>query len=81
MSGSTTATAETSSSPPGSVTVIEFSLDDQNFTALEAGPLDPFPVFNGTALTTSWLQSSAAGVIIPPHEPQAREFRAEGSER
>ncbi|AEG09133.1 VOC family protein [Sinorhizobium meliloti] len=42
ISGSTTVPAETPSGPPGSVTVIEFRLGDQNFTALEAGPLDPF---------------------------------------
>ncbi|QRM55220.1 VOC family protein [Sinorhizobium sp. BG8] len=34
--------AETPSGPPGSVTIIEFTLGDQHFTALEAGPLDPF---------------------------------------
>ncbi|RJT34885.1 VOC family protein [Mesorhizobium waimense] len=38
----TTIPAETPSGPAGSVKVIEFVLDDQNFTALEAGPLDPF---------------------------------------
>lgn len=37
ISGSTTVPAETPSGPPGSVTVIEFRLGDQNFTALEAG--------------------------------------------
>ncbi|MEJ7014856.1 VOC family protein [Sinorhizobium meliloti] len=42
ISGSTTVPAETPSGPPGSVKVIEFRLGDQNFTALEAGPLDPF---------------------------------------
>ena len=39
ISGSTTVPAETPSGPPGSVTVIEFRLGDQNFTALEAGRL------------------------------------------
>lgn len=41
-SGTTTVPAETPSGPPGSVKVIEFTLGDQNFIALEAGPLDPF---------------------------------------
>lgn len=34
--------AETPSGPEGSVLVIPFTLGDQNFVALEAGPLDPF---------------------------------------
>lgn len=34
--------AETPSGPAGSVLVIPFTLGDQNFIALEAGPLDPF---------------------------------------
>jgi predicted 3-demethylubiquinone-9 3-methyltransferase (glyoxalase superfamily) len=34
--------ADTPSGPAGSVTVIEFTLGGQAFTALEAGPLDPF---------------------------------------
>lgn len=34
--------AETPSGPAGSVLVISFTLGDQNFIALEAGPLDPF---------------------------------------
>lgn len=38
----TTVPAETPSGPAGSVKIIEFVLDDQNFTALEAGPLDAF---------------------------------------
>lgn len=42
IAGETTVSAETPSGPPGSVKVIEFTLDDQNFIALEAGPLDPF---------------------------------------
>ncbi|MEY9325327.1 VOC family protein [Sinorhizobium fredii] len=42
VAGETTVPAETPSGPPGSVKVIEFTLDDQNFIALEAGPLDPF---------------------------------------
>ncbi|WP_085028145.1 VOC family protein [Ensifer aridi] len=42
LSGTTTVPAETPSGPAGSVKVIEFTLGDQNFMALEAGPLDPF---------------------------------------
>ena len=42
IGGTTTVPAETPSGPPGSVKVIEFTLADQNFIALEAGPLDPF---------------------------------------
>lgn len=38
----TTVPAETPSGPPGSVSIIEFKLDGQAFTALEAGPFDPF---------------------------------------
>ncbi|RRI05906.1 VOC family protein [Mesorhizobium tamadayense] len=34
--------ADNPSGPAGSVKIIEFVLDDQNFIALEAGPLDPF---------------------------------------
>lgn len=34
--------AETPSGPPGSVKVIDFTLAGQQFTALNAGPLDPF---------------------------------------
>jgi predicted 3-demethylubiquinone-9 3-methyltransferase (glyoxalase superfamily) len=34
--------AETPSGPPGSVKIIEFKLGDQDFTAMEAGPLDAF---------------------------------------
>jgi predicted 3-demethylubiquinone-9 3-methyltransferase (glyoxalase superfamily) len=34
--------AETPSGPPGSVKIIEFKLGDQDFIALEAGPLDSF---------------------------------------
>ncbi|MGN7736085.1 VOC family protein [Ensifer sp. 22564] len=38
----TTLPAESPSGPPGSVQVIEFVLGNQQFMALEAGPLDPF---------------------------------------
>ncbi len=38
----TTLPAESPSGPPGSVQVIEFMLGNQQFMALEAGPLDPF---------------------------------------
>ncbi|MCA1408159.1 VOC family protein [Ensifer sp. IC3342] len=38
----TTIPAETPSGPPGSVSIIDFTLDGQAFIALEAGPLDPF---------------------------------------
>ncbi|MCZ4092329.1 VOC family protein [Sinorhizobium psoraleae] len=34
--------AETPSGPPGSVSIIEFKLCGQNFTALQAGPFDSF---------------------------------------
>ncbi|WDZ78713.1 VOC family protein [Ensifer adhaerens] len=34
--------AESPSGPPDSVTIIEFMLGNQQFMALEAGPLDPF---------------------------------------
>jgi predicted 3-demethylubiquinone-9 3-methyltransferase (glyoxalase superfamily) len=34
--------AETPSGPPGSVKVASFTLDDQRYMAIEAGPLDPF---------------------------------------
>jgi len=34
--------AETPSGPPGSVRIAEFTLGDQNYMAIEAGPLDPF---------------------------------------
>ena len=34
--------AETPSGPPGSVTVVEFTLAGQPFMAISAGPLDPF---------------------------------------
>ncbi len=38
----TTLPAESPIGPPGSVQVIEFMLGNQQFMALEAGPLDPF---------------------------------------
>ena len=38
----TTLPAESPSGPSGSVTTIEFTLGNQEFLALEAGPLDPF---------------------------------------
>lgn len=38
----TTLPAESPAGPAGSVTVIEFTLGGQRFTAMEAGPLDPF---------------------------------------
>lgn len=34
--------AETPSGPPGSVRIAGFSLGDQRYMAIEAGPLDPF---------------------------------------
>jgi predicted 3-demethylubiquinone-9 3-methyltransferase (glyoxalase superfamily) len=34
--------AESPSGPPGSVAVVEFTLFGQQFTAMSAGPLDPF---------------------------------------
>jgi predicted 3-demethylubiquinone-9 3-methyltransferase (glyoxalase superfamily) len=34
--------AETPSGPPGSVKVASFTLGDQRYMAIEAGPLDPF---------------------------------------
>ena len=34
--------ANSPSGPPGSVTVVEFTLDGQQFAAMSAGPLDPF---------------------------------------
>ncbi|MBA2319828.1 MAG: VOC family protein [Deltaproteobacteria bacterium] len=33
---------DTPSGPAGSVKVVEFTLGDQRYTAMEAGPLDPF---------------------------------------
>ncbi|MFC3713136.1 VOC family protein [Sphingoaurantiacus capsulatus] len=38
----TTMPTDTPSGPPGSVVVVEFTLDGQSFTAMSAGPLDPF---------------------------------------
>lgn len=38
----TTMPSETPSGPPGSVKVVEFELFGQPFTAISAGPLDPF---------------------------------------
>ena len=34
--------AETPSGPPGSVTMVDFTLNGQQFMAISAGPLDPF---------------------------------------
>lgn len=34
--------ADTPSGPPGSVTIASFTLGDQRYMAIEAGPLDPF---------------------------------------
>lgn len=34
--------ADNPSGPAGSVTITEFTLGDQNYMAIEAGPLDPF---------------------------------------
>src|SRR5205823_932923 len=34
--------SESPSGPPGSVKIVEFVLFGQNFTAISAGPLDPF---------------------------------------
>ena len=34
--------AESPSGPPGSVKIVEFTLAGQSFTAMDAGPLDPF---------------------------------------
>jgi predicted 3-demethylubiquinone-9 3-methyltransferase (glyoxalase superfamily) len=38
----TTIPAETPSGPPGSVKIAAFTLGDQRYMAIEAGPLDPF---------------------------------------
>jgi len=38
----TTLPSESPSGPPGSVKIVEFVLFGQNFTAMSAGPLDPF---------------------------------------
>ncbi len=38
----TTMQAESPSGPPGSVQVVDFTLDGQQFQAMNAGPLDPF---------------------------------------
>lgn len=38
----TTMPSESPSGPPGSVKVVEFELFGQRFTAMSAGPLDPF---------------------------------------
>ncbi len=38
----TTLASESPSGPPGSVKVVEFVLFGQSFTAMSAGPLDPF---------------------------------------
>lgn len=38
----TTMPAETPSGPPGSVSIVEFTLAGQPFMAISAGPLDPF---------------------------------------
>jgi predicted 3-demethylubiquinone-9 3-methyltransferase (glyoxalase superfamily) len=38
----TTVPSETPSGPPGSVTVVDFTIFGQPFIALAAGPLDPF---------------------------------------
>jgi predicted 3-demethylubiquinone-9 3-methyltransferase (glyoxalase superfamily) len=38
----TTLPADTPSGPAGSVKVVEFTLAGQSFTAMDAGPLDPF---------------------------------------
>ena len=40
--GETNLPTESPSGPAGSVKVIEFKLGDQNFTAMEAGTLEPF---------------------------------------
>src|SRR6185295_1582576 len=40
--GVTTMPSESPSGPPGSVKVVEFELFGQRFTAMTAGPLDPF---------------------------------------
>ena len=37
-----TVPAETPSGPPGSVKIASFTLGDQRYMAIEAGPLDPF---------------------------------------
>lgn len=38
----TTMQSESPAGPPGSVVVVEFTLDGQRFSAMSAGPLDPF---------------------------------------
>jgi predicted 3-demethylubiquinone-9 3-methyltransferase (glyoxalase superfamily) len=38
----TTLPSESPSGPPGSVKIVEFTLCGQSFTAMTAGPLDPF---------------------------------------
>ncbi len=38
----TTLPSESPSGPPGSVKIVEFTLSGQSFTAMTAGPLDPF---------------------------------------
>ncbi|MGZ5276757.1 MAG: VOC family protein [Caldimonas sp.] len=40
--GVTTLPSESPSGPPGSVKIVEFELFGQAFTAMSAGPLDPF---------------------------------------
>ncbi|WP_208248893.1 VOC family protein [Rhizobium sp. T1470] len=42
MGGITILPAETPSGPPGSVKIIDFKLGDQDFVAMQAGPLDAF---------------------------------------
>ena len=38
----TTVPSETPSGPPGSVEIVEFTLGDQNFIAMQAGPFEQF---------------------------------------
>lgn len=42
VDNATTMNADSPSGPPGSVKVVEFTLFGQPFTAMSAGPLDPF---------------------------------------
>jgi predicted 3-demethylubiquinone-9 3-methyltransferase (glyoxalase superfamily) len=42
IKGVTTMPSESPSGPPGSVAIVEFELFGQDFTAMSAGPLDPF---------------------------------------
>ncbi len=65
--------AETPSGPPGSVELIEFTLGDQAFLAMKAGPLDSFNhSFSIAVLLEAKPRSIGSGMLFSPMAARLR---------